>query len=237
MPELSIVIFAYNEAENIGPVIAELRAWLSAHLPDTEIVFVDDGSSDDTSKEATRALLNFAGSIQRHPTNQGIGAALKTGVQAAQGTWVTFLPADGQIPPSAIGTLRERARSEHCDLVLSVYDRRDDGWHRKILSWGVRVLILLLHGVRLLSEGPYLFKRELFDADTLHSDSFFLNFEYPILMLSQRRTFSVVTIPCRQRRAGYSKSANTRQAWHVARDLVALRLRRWRSRPSAGTTR
>lgn len=225
MPDLSIVVFAYNEAENIGPVIAELRQWLLAHEPDTEIVLVDDGSSDNTREEAARALVNFPGSVQRHANNRGIGAALKTGVRAATGTWVTFLPADGQIPPFAIGTLRERALSDDCDLVLSVYDRRDDGWHRKVLSWGVRVLILLLHGVRLRSEGPYLFKRALFDADVLQSDSFFLNFEYPIQMLRQRRKVSVVTIPCRKRRAGYSKSANTRQAWHVARDLVALRLR------------
>jgi glycosyltransferase involved in cell wall biosynthesis len=238
MPDLSIVIFAYNEAENIGPVIAELRQWLLAHEPDTEIVLVDDGSNDGTSEAASQALVNFAGSVQRHPNNRGIGAALKTGVRAATGTWVTFLPADGQIPPSAIGTLRERARSEDRDLVLSVYDRRDDGWHRKVLSWGVRMLILLLHGVRLRSEGPYLFKRALFNAETLHSDSFFLNFEYPIQMLRQRHKISVVTIPCRQRRAGHSKSANTRQAWLVARDLVALRLRRWQSRPgSAKVTR
>ncbi len=230
MTKLSIVVFAYNEAENIEPVLSELRQWLETHEPDSEIVFIDDGSTDNTSDQAHHTLAGYAYNVYRHPRNLGIGAALKSGVRLATGTWVTFLPADGQIPPSAIGTLRQSAEEQPCDLVLSVYDRRDDGWHRKVLSWGVRALIFLLHGVRLRSEGPYLFKRALFNPDALPPDSFFLNFEYPIRMLQQKHTVKVVTIPCRPRRAGYSKSANTRQAWNVAKDLFDLRLRRWREK-------
>jgi glycosyltransferase involved in cell wall biosynthesis len=99
---LSIVVFAYNEAENIAPVLAELLGYLDAHHPGTEIVFVDDGSRDATSEVARAALLGRDGCVLRHESNRGIGAALKTGVRACHADWVTFMPADGQIEPAAI---------------------------------------------------------------------------------------------------------------------------------------
>ena len=178
--DLSIVVFAYNEAENIGPVLAELRAWLQAHEPNAEILFVDDGSSDATAAEAARALDGMPHRVLRHERNRGIGAALKTGVAAASAPWVTFLPADGQIEPAAIGTLRAAAASDDSDVVFSVYADRDDGIDRKLMSFGVRALVLAVHGVKLRCEGPYLFRRELFIPEQLPSDSFFLNFEFPI---------------------------------------------------------
>jgi len=225
-PELSVIMFAYNEETNIAPVLIELRRWLSANEPSAEIVFVDDGSADSTSNEAAKALAGTPHQLLRHDTNRGIGAALKTGVRAAKGAWVTFLPADGQIAPDAIGTLRAAARAERADVVFSVYDQRDDGLHRKVLSAGVRALILLVHGVRMRSDGPYLFRRSLFDADQLVPDTFFLNFEFPIRMLGAGVPSTVVTIQCRPRRSGRSKSTGFKRIYGVAQDLLELRVRR-----------
>ncbi|HET6416320.1 MAG TPA: glycosyltransferase family 2 protein [Polyangiales bacterium] len=224
--DLSVVIFAFNEEANIAPVLLELREWLGANETSAEIVFVDDGSSDGTSAEAARALSGAPHQLLRHETNRGIGAALKTGVRAAKGAWVTFLPADGQIAPEAIGTLRAAAARDQSEVVFSVYDHRNDGVHRKILSAGVRGLIFLVHGVRMQSDGPYLFRRPLFDADQLVPDTFFLNFEFPIRMLGAAVPNSVVTIQCRPRRAGHSKSTGLKRIAGVAQDLFELRIRR-----------
>ncbi len=225
-PDLSVIIFAFNEEANIGPVLLELRRWLSVNEPSTEIVFVDDGSSDGTSAEAAKALSGTPHQLLRHEDNRGIGAALKTGVRSAKGAWVTFLPADGQIAPDAIGTLRGAAARERTELVFSVYDHRDDGLHRKILSAGVRALILVVHGVRMRSDGPYLFRHSLFDADRLVPDTFFLNFEFPIRMLGAGVPATVATIECRPRRSGHSKSTGFKQIYGVAHDLLELRVRR-----------
>lgn len=225
-PSLSVIIFAFDEAENVGAVLGELVAFLRANEPEAEVIFVDDGSRDGTADAAGRALRDFRHTVLRHDRNRGIGAALKTGVRAAAAPWVTFLPADGQIAPEAIATLRSAAERDGSDLVLSVYDRRDDGWHRKVLSFGVRALIFAIHGVRLKSDGPYLFRRELFDPDRLPPDTFFLNFEFPIRALAARVRTSTVVIACRPRRAGSSKSTGIRRIAGVARDLLDLRLRR-----------
>ncbi len=230
MSDLSIVVFAFDEEENIGPVLAELGAWLDANEPGAEIVLVDDGSRDGTSAAAARALEGRSHQLVRHASNRGIGAALKSGVRVARGTWVTFLPADGQIEPAAIGTLRTEQRRSGADVVFSVYDDRNDGLDRKIFSLGVRSLIFAVHGVRMRSDGPYLFRRALFDPDRLPPDTFFLNFEFPIRMLAARTPTSRVTIRCRPRRAGQSKSTQWHRIVGVGRDLVDLRVRRTKER-------
>jgi dolichol-phosphate mannosyltransferase len=224
--QLSVIVFAYNEAQNVEPVLAELRAWLDANEPDAEIVLVDDGSSDETAVHAGRALAGCRHSILRHQHNRGIGAAIKTGVAAATQPWITFLPADGQIEPAAIGTLRTAAQQHGADVVFSLYADRNDGLDRTVLSWGMRALVHAIHGVRLESDGPYLFRRALFLPEQLPSDSFFLNLEFPIRVLAAKNRTATVTIRCRPRRSGVSKSAKARVVLRVARELVAFRMRR-----------
>lgn len=234
MSALSIVVLAYDEEENIGAVLEELFAWLDDNEPDAEVIVVDDGSKDRTAERAETALGSRRGAVVRHARNRGMGAGLKTGVTHASGEWVTFLPADGQIAPEAIGTLRGAAEDD-VDVVLSVYEDRDDGMHRKILSFGVRGLILLVHGVRIRSDGPYLFRRRLFVPEDLPPDSFFLNFEFPIRATASGLSTRTVTIACRPRRAGQSKTAALRKVVTVGRELVEMRRRsaaRWLHRIS-----
>lgn len=225
-PDLSVIVFAYDEAENVTPILRELAEWLDANEPSYEIIFVDDGSSDATAATAEAALRTGQDQVLRHDSNRGIGAALKTGVAAASGNWVTFLPADGQIEPEAIGTLRKA--SGDADVVFSVYADRNDGLDRKILSWGVRSLVRIIHGVRLESDGPYLFRRELFIPEQLPPDTFFLNMEFPIRVIQAGLRTRIVTIRCRPRRAGSSKSAKLAVIRGVTIDLLDLRLRRAR---------
>ncbi len=229
-PSLSIIVFAFDEEENIAAVLDELGLWLDAHEPDAEIVFVDDGSRDATAERAKEALTERAHVVLRHTKNGGIGAALKTGVRHARGEWITFLPADGQIAPDAIGTLRDAQRQRGVHAVFSVYRQRDDGLDRKLFSFGVRALIAGVHGVWMRSDGPYLVKRVLFDPDALPPDTFFLNFELPIRLLAKKTPSTVVTIECRPRRAGSSKSTQWHRIIGVAKDLGDLRVRRWRER-------
>ena len=225
-PELSIILFAVNEEQNIAPVLKELLAWTAANAPGTEIVFVDDGSVDGTAQAAADVLGDGGHQGVCHETNRGIGAALKTGVLHCRGKWVTFLPADGQVAPEAVGLLREEATATGADVVFSVYEDRDDGAYRKLMSWGVRALIRVVHGVRLHSEGPYLFRRAVFHPEELPPDTFFLNFEFPIRALRAGLKTARVTVECRRRLSGVSKSAGAKRVLQVGRDLVAMRLRR-----------
>ena len=87
----SIVIPAFNEADAVGPLVTALRA----AAPWREILVVDDGSTDDTGARAAAAGAR----VLRHPYNKGNGAAVKTGIRQAAGTFILIVDADGQHPP------------------------------------------------------------------------------------------------------------------------------------------
>lgn len=226
--DLSVIVLAYDEGENVEPVLSELGAWLDEHEPNAEIVFVDDGSRDDTSARARAALSGRRARFARHPENRGMGAGLKTGAAAASGRFITFLPADGQIPPAAIGALRDAARREDVEIVFSVYPERRDGALRTLLSLGVRALILAIHHDLPHSDGPYLVPRRLIDPRQLKPDSFFLNFELPLRVRAARLPFATVEVAVRPRRSGLSKTAALGKIRTIGRDLLELRARRHR---------
>jgi glycosyltransferase involved in cell wall biosynthesis len=104
----TIVIPAYNEADAIGSVVADLNAVARWH----EIIVVDDASSDDTSARATSA----GAIVVRHPYNKGNGAAVKTGIRRATGQFILIVDGDGQ--HSAADALKLVARLGEYDLVV-----------------------------------------------------------------------------------------------------------------------
>jgi glycosyltransferase involved in cell wall biosynthesis len=88
---VSIVIPALNEADAIGDLVARLRAAAAWR----EVLVIDDGSTDGTGQRAGDAGAR----VIRHPYNKGNGAAVKTGVRGATGTYVLIVDADGQHQP------------------------------------------------------------------------------------------------------------------------------------------
>jgi len=226
-PQLSLIIFAFNEEDNVAPVLSEIDEWAQSRTEVVELIFVDDGSSDATLARAEACVLETAIRFVKHPMNRGIGAAIKSGVRHASGRWATFMPADGQIDPNSISTLLDAQAEASLDFVTSIYADRDDGFYRSILSWGVRSLIRIFHGVTMTSDGPYLFQTADFDERILKPDSFFLNFEFPIRMLAARKSVGVVTISCRRRMSGRSKSSGLKTIYVIGKDVLALRVRRF----------
>jgi len=104
VPEISVVIPAHNEAENLAQLLPEIGAVLTnrAH----EIVVVDDGSSDRTA-EVAGGLGSERGPVRvvRHPRSLGQSAALWSGVNAARAEIVATLDGDGQNDPAFIPAL------------------------------------------------------------------------------------------------------------------------------------
>ena len=103
--ELSVVIPVKNEAENIAPLVAEIHAALDAVVP-FEIVYVDDGSTDDTVQRI-RALQQTDTALRliRHQKSCGQSTAVRSGVKSARGRWIATLDGDGQNDPADIPTI------------------------------------------------------------------------------------------------------------------------------------
>ena len=100
MPRLSIILPAKNEAAALGEL---LLPNLKRHVPDAEIIIVNDGSSDDTIAICETHQVK----VISHPYSMGNGAAIKTGARAAKGEILVFMDADGQHQPEDIQRLLE----------------------------------------------------------------------------------------------------------------------------------
>lgn len=127
----SIVIPVFNEAGSIGPVVTALRAAASWR----EVLVVDDGSGDQTQARASAAGAH----VIRHPYNKGNGAAVKTGIRSASGTFVLILDGDGQHRPSDAERLVSLL--DTYDLVVGARSTRTQS------SFGRRVGNALLNAV------------------------------------------------------------------------------------------
>ncbi|MDD3814849.1 MAG: glycosyltransferase family 2 protein [Desulfocapsaceae bacterium] len=114
--EVTILLPAYNEEGVIGTTIQTLREL----YPDFEILVVDDGSTDNTMKEAMDAGAN----VWPHPYNIGNGAAIKSGLRCAQGEWVVMMDADGQHQPEDVARLLEH--KNRYDMVVGARGRESE---------------------------------------------------------------------------------------------------------------
>ena len=102
---LSVILPAKNEGDAVGDVVADIRE----HIPDVEIIVVDDGSTDDTGPTAQRAGAR----VVRNPYSFGNGGAIKAGARAASGEILVFMDADGQHAPAEVPRLLEKINEGH----------------------------------------------------------------------------------------------------------------------------
>ena len=108
--DLSIVIPCYNEAESIDQLVETLHPVIQALRKDRsiEIVFVDDGSTDNTGDLLqARFVDDQMVRVVRHDRNRGLGAAVRTGLAAATGETIVTTDSDGTYPYKLIAPVLE----------------------------------------------------------------------------------------------------------------------------------
>ncbi len=116
-----VFIPAWNEEASISKVIADVRA----HIPDADVLVVDDGSTDAT----TATARNCGVLVATLPFNQGLGAALQTGYLYAlrEGyDCCAHLDADGQHPAAEVARLLAEVTADRADLVIGSRYRDPD---------------------------------------------------------------------------------------------------------------
>jgi dolichol-phosphate mannosyltransferase len=135
-PQLSVVIAAHNEADNIATLLAEVVR--ATHGLAAEIIVVDDGSSDATAAmvEHVRSAIDSV-RLVKHARNAGQSAAMLSGVRAARAPWIVTMDGDGQNDPADIATLfqaRDAAGEGRPLMVCGWRTTRRDTAARRIAS-------------------------------------------------------------------------------------------------------
>jgi dolichol-phosphate mannosyltransferase len=235
---LSVVVPVCNEAGNVGPLAREIDAALAGS--DYEMIFIDDGSTDDTLAQLHRLR---GGGLSRlrilsHSFRSGQSAAVASGVRAARAEWIATLDGDGQNDPADIPGLVEARNvpdNEQVRLFMGNRTTRRDTGFRKLQS-------RIANGVRggLLGDGT---------PDTgcgikLFSRAAFLQLPYFDHMhrfmpaLFQSRGWRAVSVPVRHRARehGVSKYGMFDRLWVGIVDIFGVLWLRRRFKPGLVAT-
>jgi dolichol-phosphate mannosyltransferase len=220
VPDFSVVIPFFNEEDNVGPVLQELREVLADQSRSYEVVLVDDGSVDGTAQQLERETVDWsAARILRLGRNSGQAAALLAGMSSAKGKNIVLLDGDGQNDPRDID--RALPLLDQYDMVMGHRVNRHDSFKRRLIShFGNTVRRLFTNdGVADAGCGLKVFRREVLAAfipiRTLYS---FMS------ALAKAAGFSIGEIPVnhRPRRAGTPKYNLRVFLWRPAIDLLGV---------------
>jgi glycosyltransferase involved in cell wall biosynthesis len=219
-PDLTVIIPFYNEAPNVAPLLAELRAALAPLALNVEILLVNDGSTDATAAAlAAEAAAWPAIRIEHFPRNRGQAAALWWGFQNARGAWLAMLDGDGQNPPAELARLWPLRKT--ADLLAGARMGRRDSALRLAMSGIANATrrALLRDGVSDTGCSLKLFRCEVAGSflpiRTLYS---FL----PAFAVAAGWTVREIPVAHRARAAGVSKYGLRAMAVLPLLDLLAL---------------
>jgi dolichyl-phosphate beta-glucosyltransferase len=236
LPAFSLVVPAFDEAHRIGQTMADMMFYLRETSPESEVIVVDDGSTDATSAivEEIAARENaIAIRLIRHPRNHGKGAAVRTGLFAANRAVALFSDADLSTPITEAPKLLEPIFAGELDVAFGsrALNRkligRRQAWHRE---QGGRVFNLV---VRLATGLPFwdtqcgfkAFRLEAFRPilENARGDGF--GFDVELLYLAHRANLRLREIPVRWDHNDGSKVQFARDSVRMLREIIALRMR------------
>jgi len=200
---VSIVIPAYNEELAVRETVVELRQMFDVTDIEAEIIIVDDGSKDNTAREAKAAGAR----VIQHRSNRGYGASLKTGILAASNEIIAITDADGTYPAKYLPEML--AELEHADMVVG--SRTGADVHiplsRKPAKWFLRVMANYVSNTRIpdLNSGLRVFRRGVaVQYFAILSDQFSFTTTITLALLCDKYAVTYLPIDYRKRK-GKSK--------------------------------
>ena len=225
-PDLSIVVPVCNEADNILPLIEEIDHTLKGQVT-FELIYVDDGSRDDTHVYLAHAQCHYPYlTVLRHRTCCGQSQALLTGIRVARAQWIAVLDGDGQNDPADIlslfvplQTMDAKIAARH--MIVGWRFMRHDSLSKRITSRLANYLraSLLKDGTPDTGCGLKLFPRAIFLAfpyfDHMHR-------YLPALMIRAGGSVISIRVNHRPRVRGYSHYKTWNRLWVGLFDMIGM---------------
>ena len=226
-PELTVVMPAYNEGQQIEDSLEKVDCVLQKNGSKYEVIVVDDGSLDGTSKKAMNyANRNGHVKIVSYERNSGKGHAVKTGFANARSDIIVFIDGDLDVEPEQITPFVKALK--HADIVIS------SKWHpesrvemsvmRRFLSHGFNLLVRLLTGVKFkdTQTGLKAVKRKQLEKIFPRILVKRFAFDVELLVLANIHGLKILELPVKAR---VKKMVNLREVWRMLIDLLGIAYR------------
>ncbi|WKJ89366.1 glycosyltransferase family 2 protein [Methylomonas montana] len=147
--KISVVVPVHNETDNVDALIAEIHQALSSQDA-YEMIFVDDGSTDDTGAKLLQAMQQYpALRVLKHRRSCGQSRAVHSGVVAAQYPWIATLDGDGQNDPADIPNLVDAWQQQNDSQLWMLagfrHQRNDTGWRKFSSKFANAIRQAILH--------------------------------------------------------------------------------------------
>ncbi|TME23397.1 MAG: glycosyltransferase family 2 protein [Chloroflexi bacterium] len=223
MPSLSVIVPCYNEEGSIGPFLREL-AGQAGYFSRFEVIVVDDASRDGSPSIIRSLAAELPLRVVTHPRNLGLGAAVRTGFNAATLEWVTYLPGDGQVPAGEVGKFLPYMAAY--DLIITRRGARlGYTGYRRLASAVYTAWVSAAFGLRVRDfNWVQTWRRSLWLRQPSVSDSVFFCAEFLIRCRAAQPRMVEIEIGYLPRRAGRAKNGSPRAAlkaaWHITRLFV-----------------
>ena len=219
------MIPAHNEEVTVAGVVRGHRDVARSLASSVEIIVCDDGSTDGTWNELMRSCAEVSElRLLRNPSRQGIPPTMKRLYAEAQGEWIYFAPADGQVPAAALEPMW--AVREGAALVVGRRVPRRDPAARVAMAQRTRaccarIFRLAVHDI----DSVKLYRAADLRSAPPRSESNFFEAEILITLFSRRRVVREVDIPHRPRIAGIAEGVTPVGAFLAMRDVAAFTVR------------
>lgn len=219
---LSVLVPAYNEAQNLGPAVQDVLT-AGAGLDDLEVLIVDDGSTDGTREVAEQLARAHPRVLAlHHERNRGFVAAYDTAVAQARMSYFTFVPGDHEVASESVRNIFAAIGS--ADLVVPYHAtpwRRP--WLRRVLTWVCTTEVNVLFGWRLrYYQGPVVYPTALARALPRQARGFFFATEMLVNALDAGYSFKEVGLAHQERAYGRSKAVAISNIVDAEKTIVRL---------------
>ncbi len=230
---VTLVVPAYQEAERLPPTLAHAADALPRLAAESEIVVVDDGSTDDTAAIAERFPSPVPLRVVRLPTNRGKGAAVAAGVAVARHPYIAFTDADCPYEFERLRPMLAALAAGTTDVAIGARDLAESEINR---GYGIlrlasgRTLSLLTNLALGLPFPDSQCGLKAFRADVAHRlfalrtiDGF--GFDFEILTAALQNDYRIERFPVRLTHNDDSRIRLMRDSLRIARDLLRVRRR------------
>ncbi|MBD3291526.1 MAG: glycosyltransferase [Armatimonadia bacterium] len=230
--ELSVVIPAYNEEDRLGPTLEAVTTYLDEQPWPTELIVVDDGSTDATAELASDLLEEgpIPGRVLVNEQNRGKGYSVRRGMTESEGRLALFSDADLSTPIEHTADLRD-AIEAGADVAVGSRALRDSDvkvrqpWARQTAGkmFSLVQRSILGSGIRDTQCGFKMFTREAVEAVFPHQQLERWAFDAEIIMIAQRLGLTVVEVPVRWLNAPGTKVNALVDGMQMVADLWTIR--------------